>query len=281
MIIGTHNSFINNLENSFLKSILGFFVINQKYNIKKQFALGCRFFDVRISQFNNKIYITHRFKAYKLLEVIDDLNSLNEPCFISIKEDFDNVEAINFNNLDEILKKINTIHQVLSVDWNILKLNNVKQSFPYFWINSSDPEKIVGDIIKNSNLNLDQQQINLIGTPQTIDIVKHYIIIILIIILSIIITILFIIFIMLLIIKSSYKRTKYIILTIIIILLITNIILIIIFDKIITYKSVPNKMCLLILKLLNERKIKLNPKFIYCLDYLDEEKISLLTKLFN
>ena len=75
-MIATHDSYTYQKSNNILINLFSMFWKCQKLDIKKQYELGARVFDVRIYRYKNKWYTAHGFAKFTDVK----FNSLIDMC---------------------------------------------------------------------------------------------------------------------------------------------------------------------------------------------------------
>jgi hypothetical protein len=99
-------------QNRFIRMIAGQFAIKwakcHDLNFIEQLSMGIRFFDLRVTLFNNEIYFAHSFATMRMQELIDQIkqfynksdNHIKEPIVLSFK-----IEGYNSENMKSLHSK--------------------------------------------------------------------------------------------------------------------------------------------------------------------------------
>ena len=85
MKIGTHNSATGEKGKGFLSFLVAIFSKCQSKSIAKQYAYGCRFFDLRVKLYNKKWVCAHGLWTAKpsLKSILEKINSFGK-CYVMI-----------------------------------------------------------------------------------------------------------------------------------------------------------------------------------------------------
>jgi len=109
---GNKSLFNKITQNRFIRMIAGRFATKwskcHDLNFVEQLSLGIRFFDLRVTLFNNEIYFAHSFATMRMQELIDQIkqfykrsdNHIKEPIVLSFK-----IEWYNSENMKSLSSK--------------------------------------------------------------------------------------------------------------------------------------------------------------------------------
>jgi len=182
-MIGTHNSTtdeIDNLFSFFLKDI----VQNQTCDIKTQYEMGVRYFDIKISYEHktNMMYTSNIFPCHKFYRIIQILNGFEKKCIVDIKRDPKHIDSFKIDIFLTYLSKFRSTHDILFEDYLFENIEHV-ELYPNFkkdfliskQIDSENVDYIV-DELKEIIASSDDEwkKINIYAEQQSKSVIMNY-----------------------------------------------------------------------------------------------------------
>jgi hypothetical protein len=209
-IPGTHNSCAYNVDFSYktentkfqsfadsyvMRPLLSKWIKCQDLNITQQLGVGVRYFDVRVSKFDNKLYASHTFACIPLVTFLNNINDFltnNKQEFVIVHfiVDFENKKKLTNSEMTTFIQDSSIGSNIFSTtNENItvgeargkLLTLNVFNKASNVWFNTSNTDEYLQKLSSNIE-NIEQNGIHItqnIITPQTNDIIINIVLLVL------------------------------------------------------------------------------------------------------
>lgn len=127
-----YNKWYINIINYLMPNAVRYWTVNQQLNIKEQLIIGVRYIELKLSVYNNDIYVSHSYQGPSLDSVLDLINDFytengtSEVIVLLFKVDYENKEKFNLQNNKKLLSNKIKNHQIFNYITNINNPLNTK-----------------------------------------------------------------------------------------------------------------------------------------------------------